>query len=180
MSDTAPYDVSFQQQIIPAHDLPEQRILQAVNWLLREHKIERGAGLSVVFTDDEHIRQLNREFRGIDAPTDVLSFSADLPPVIDADEAPYLGDLILALPYIERQAQAEQHPLGDELILAAVHGTLHLLGYDHDTPEHQAAMWQIQSRALHVVGIDIDVPLFEFEDGPNSSDSSAGPGAEEV
>jgi probable rRNA maturation factor len=105
---------------------------------------------------------MNHQFRNVDGPTDVLSFPADPVPV--PDEEPYLGDLILALPYITRQAEVEGHSVSDEMVLAVVHGTLHLLGYDHDTAAHQTAMWAAQSKALQSMNVDIQVPEFEFPD----------------
>jgi probable rRNA maturation factor len=107
----------------------------------------------------------------VDAPTDVLSFPADQPLIPDEeDPEPYLGDLVLALPYIQRQAQSEAHSLDDELILAVIHGTLHLLGYDHDSAENQAEMWAVQSEALQTLGVAISVSLFTFDDDPSSQD----------
>ncbi len=103
-----------------------------------------------------------RQYRQVDAPTDVLSFPAEGEGPGALDEPPYLGDLIVALPTIERQAQNEGHNAEDELLLAVVHGSLHLLGYDHDTPEHQAAMWAIQDELLRSLGVAITVPLFDF------------------
>jgi probable rRNA maturation factor len=154
------YDVNLQLQLEPALVLPEHRLVEAVGWVLAEHRVAPGTGISLVITTDEEMRRFNRQFRGVDTTTDTLSFPADPPPI--PEEEPYLGDLILALPYIERQAAAEQHSMLDELILAIIHGTLHLLGYDHDTAERQAAMWAVQEKALAAMAIDIVVPLFEF------------------
>jgi probable rRNA maturation factor len=158
MNDDTRYDLNLLVQT-ESSDLPEKRIADAVTWLLKMHHTAPGTGISVVITNDEEVRRLNQQFRGVNAPTDVLSFPAD--PVPEGEE-PYLGDLILALPHIRRQAESEQHSVADELVLAVIHGTLHLLGYDHDTLEHQSAMWEIQAKALRVVGVKIIVPLFEF------------------
>lgn len=164
MPNRAEYNLYTQINIETEHELPEQRIQEAVEWVLRRHDVPAGTGMSIVTVTDEEMRRLNRQYRAVDAPTDVLSFSADLESPPDG-EAPYLGDLVLALPYIQRQAETEKHEVDDELILAVVHGTLHLLGYDHDTPEHQSVMWAVQAEALEALGIDIVVPLFEFDDG---------------
>jgi probable rRNA maturation factor len=108
---------------------------------------------------------VNRQFRGIDAPTDVLSFPADEPPIEIDDEPPYLGDLIIAYPYASEQAARQGHTLSDSLSLLVVHGTLHLLGYDHDTPEHRAEMWAAQDAALTALGISTAiVPALEGGD----------------
>jgi probable rRNA maturation factor len=157
------YAVEFQVNLETELMLPVDRLQRAVEWVLDQHDVSPQTGLSVVFADDTEIRRLNQQFRAVDAPTDVLSFPADEPLIPEEEEIePYLGDLVLAIPYIQRQAQAEQHALDDELVLAVVHGTLHLLGYDHDTVSNQAEMWAIQSEALGVMGVSIQVPLFEF------------------
>ncbi|MFN8564627.1 MAG: rRNA maturation RNase YbeY [Anaerolineae bacterium] len=77
----------------------------------------------------------------------------------------YLGDLVIAYPYAAAQAQREGHALDDSLALLVVHGTLHLLGYDHDTPEHRAHMWAAQELALLALGISPEiVPALENRD----------------
>lgn len=115
--------------------------------------------LSVVLSTDEHMQRLNAQFRGIDAPTDVLSFPADPFPLDEADEEPYLGDVIIGLPYVTQRTQR----VLDELILLVVHGTLHLLGYDHDNRESQAEMWQLQAAALKALRIEMEIPAYIHE-----------------
>lgn len=155
------YVITVQVTVETTRVIPEDRLIAAAAWVLAAHEMLPETGISIVIVDDKEILQLNRQFREVDAPTDVLSFPADSDP--DAGEdLDYLGDLVLALPYIERQATAEQHTVEDELVLAVVHGTLHLMGYDHDTAEHQAEMWDIQSEALAALGVAIVVPQFEF------------------
>ncbi len=154
--------ISLVRQVTPAERLPVQRLKQAAAWVLDRHNVAPEAGLSIVVADDETVRQLNRQYRQVDAPTDVLSFpSSEAGAPLD-NELPYLGDLILALPTIQRQAEREGHSASDELTLAVIHGTLHLLGYDHDMPAHQAAMWAVQAEALLAMGVSIRVPEFEF------------------
>ena len=109
------------------------------------------ATLSIVITDDAEIRSLNRQFRGVDAPTDVLAF-ADEPTepafVAAPDEPPYLGDVIVSLPRARVQAATLGHPTEAEVRLLIVHGVLHLLGYDHATPDEEARMWARQDAIL--------------------------------
>jgi probable rRNA maturation factor len=110
-----------------------------------------GAELTIVLTDDETVAGLNQQYRGIDGPTDVLSFSAvePTPGFIVAPEAlSYLGDIVIATPYSRRQALELGRSLRDELRLLVVHGVLHLLGYDHATPEEEARMWARQDVIL--------------------------------
>jgi len=116
-----------------------------------EHEGETNAELTLVITDDETVADLNRRYRGVDGPTDVLSFPAQepTPGFVSAPEAAaYLGDIIIALPFTRRQAAELGRPLADELRLLAVHGVLHLLGYDHAEPEEEAAMWARQEAIL--------------------------------
>jgi len=109
------------------------------------------AEVTLVITDDEAVAELNRQYRAIDGPTDVLSFPAQepTPGFVSAPEAAaYLGDIIIALPFTRQQAAGLGRPLADELRLLAVHGTLHLVGYDHAEPDEEAAMWAKQDAIL--------------------------------
>lgn len=114
----------------------------------------RPGELTLVVTDDEGIRALNRDFLGIDAPTDVLSFSAqeDSGPFVAAPEAGgYLGDVILSYPRAIEQAREQGHSTEQELNLLVVHGVLHLLGYDHAGEEEKAVMWAQQEAILELL-----------------------------
>ncbi len=143
-----------------------QTLVWAVLAVLTQEGENPASAISIVITDNEGVAQLNRDFRGIDSPTDVLSFPADpLPPELAehlGDEPPYLGDLVMAYPYALSQAERENHPPADSFMLLAVHGTLHLLGYDHNTPENRAEMWAAQDAALKTLGIPLSlVPALE-------------------
>ncbi|MBZ0300155.1 MAG: rRNA maturation RNase YbeY [Anaerolineae bacterium] len=135
------------------YPLDEARLREAARAVLARHEVE--ADLTIVLTDDAAVADLNRQYRGVDAPTDVLSFSADTPPVMDTNELPYLGDLIIAYPYAAAQADREGHDRMHSFILLVVHGTLHLLGYDHDTTAHRTEMWAAQDAALKILGIPV-------------------------
>ena len=119
------------------------------------------ASVAVVITDDESVRTLNRDYRGVDASTDVLSFAAqegeeslhELPDDLRALLEAELGDIFIACPYAEVQARRYGNTLGAELKLLAVHGLLHLLGYDHATPEEEAALWARQEQILTPLGV---------------------------
>jgi probable rRNA maturation factor len=107
--------------------------------------------VSMVVTTDEVVAGLNRQYRGVAAPTDVLSFAAQepVPGFVSAPEAAtYLGDILIALPFTRRQAAELDRNLADELHLLAVHGCLHLLGYDHAEPDEEARMWARQDEIL--------------------------------
>ena len=101
--------------------------------------------LSVVLTDDQTIQQLNRDYRGMDKPTDVLSFAQQ---EADGPASGVLGDLIISLETAQRQAQERDHSLASEVRILMVHGLLHLLGYDHITPEDRSEMAQAEQALL--------------------------------
>lgn len=148
-------------------DINSTQLKKAILTVLRQQEKALDSGVTVVFTDDESVRALNKQHRGTDAPTDVLSFPADpLPPeIMEADDAPYLGDLIIAFSYTQAQAKQLGHALSDTLVLLVIHGTLHLLGYDHDTQKKRAEMWSAQAKALSAMGIsDAIVPALEDAD----------------
>jgi probable rRNA maturation factor len=107
--------------------------------------------VTLLVTDDEAVAAYNQQYRGVEGPTDVLSFAAQepTPGFITAPEmAAYLGDIVIALPFTRRQAAALNRTLIAELRLLAVHGVLHLLGYDHAEPEEEAIMWAKQDAIL--------------------------------
>jgi probable rRNA maturation factor len=113
------------------------------------------ASLTVVLTDDKEIQALNRQFRGIDAPTDVLAFAEEEAGQVfvdGSDDPPYLGDVIVSLPQARVQAAEHGHSTAQELRLLVAHGVLHLLGYDHAAPADEAAMWARQEEILRRVG----------------------------
>lgn len=141
-------------QVAPAFEglVAEDRLRRVAEVALR---LENTAGqLTVVITDDVGIQELNRDFLGIDAPTDVLSFSAlgaTGPFVVAPEAGNYLGDVIVSFPQASAQAQELGHPVEQELDLLVAHGILHLLGYDHATDEEQAAMWSRQEEVLRTL-----------------------------
>jgi probable rRNA maturation factor len=107
--------------------------------------------LSIVLTDDAQLRQLNRDYLDIDAPTDVLSFSAS---ETDPETGRrYLGDILLSIPRATQQARAAGHTLAAEAQLLVVHGTLHLLGHDHAEAQEKARMWKAQAEVLERLGL---------------------------
>ena len=133
---------------------------------------ERDAGVAacvnLLFTDDEGICALNREFRGIDSATDVLSFPAyelgelleDSLDEIDAeyiDGRLFLGDIAVSLERAVRQAEEYGHGLVRETAFLALHGTLHLLGYDHMTEQDERQMTGKQRELLDSVSIGRDM-----------------------
>jgi len=112
-----------------------------------------GAELAVMLTDDAAIRELNRNFRGIDKPTNVLSFPAPPTPGEDAGAPRQLGDIAIAFETTRAEAVAEGKPFADHLSHLAVHGFLHLIGYDHETEQEAEAMEGLEREILARLGI---------------------------
>ena len=103
-----------------------------------------GAELAIVLTNDSAIRKLNRTWRGKDEPTNVLAFPGRQP----ASPQGSLGDIVIAYETLAREAKAEGKPFGHHLAHLAVHGFLHLCGYDHDTDRQAAAMERLEVAVL--------------------------------
>ena len=113
------------------------------------------AEIAVMLTDDSGIRTLNCNWRGIDKPTNVLSFPA-LPPTgaVGPDDAPrMLGDIAIAFETTRQEADDEQKPFDHHLGHLAVHGFLHLIGYDHETDDDAEAMEALETEILAQLGI---------------------------
>lgn len=134
-------------------DVNEAQLRKAAETVLAQHQTDPLSELTVVIDSDAKLQELNLQFLGIDAPTDVLSFPAD---EMDPDsQQHYLGDIIISLPRAREQALAAGETLEDELQLLVVHGTLHLLGYDHGEPEDKIEMWKAQRSLLDSLGCRI-------------------------
>ncbi|GAB4446682.1 MAG: rRNA maturation RNase YbeY [Anaerolineales bacterium] len=130
---------------------PAKLLERAAKAALQHQSAPAGAHLTIVLTDDERIRELNRDYLGIDAPTDVLSF-----PASETDPetgSPYLGDILISLPYAAKSAARAGHPLDAEVQLLVVHGVLHLLGHDHAKAREKARMWKAQAEILESLGL---------------------------
>ncbi len=130
-------------------DLWRDRLLEALRHCDEPEETE----LSVMFVDDAEIRELNARWRGIDKPTDVLSFPLRGSGEIAA-QAPQLGDIVVSVETARRQAAEYGHSLEREIGFLLVHGLLHLLGEDHETPEQDARMRARQRELLGVWGLD--------------------------
>jgi probable rRNA maturation factor len=121
-------------------------VRRAVLRALDSEAFRKACTISVVLAADETVAGLNAQYRGIPRTTDVLSFSAN---VVDPQtRLLHLGDIIIALPCAARQAAARRATLESEILLLAVHGTLHLLGHDHARAAAKRRMWRAQERIL--------------------------------
>ena len=110
--------------------------------------------ITILVVDDQAIHTMNREYRGIDRPTDVLSFPAAEGEAVLAIPDGFLGDIAISLPRAEAQAEEYGHSLLRELSFLAVHGFYHLLGYDHMTKEEEEVMFSKQEEVLHECNIE--------------------------
>jgi probable rRNA maturation factor len=108
-----------------------------------------GAELAIVLTDDSALRLLNRKWRGIDAPTNVLSFPVEVP----AGALSLLGDIVLAHQTVAREAQQDGKPFAHHVAHLAVHGFLHLCGYDHERDSDAETMEQLERNVLRRLAI---------------------------
>ena len=128
---------------------------KAARAALAQQAVRSGVELSIVITGNAQLRALNREFRHIDAPTDVLAFATDERP---APGAHYLGDVVISYTQARGQAKRCEHPVEAELQLLVVHGVLHLLGHDHYTRAEKTRMWQAQTEILRSIGAAVTDP----------------------
>jgi len=113
--------------------------------------------VSLVFTDSEVVQKLNRDYRGMDEPTDVLAFymlpqkEADSSFALPPDGVTRLGEVIISYPQTAEQAKEQGHSVDKELTLLIIHGILHLLGYDHEQPEEEVKMRAREKELLEEV-----------------------------
>lgn len=130
-----------------------ENALRSAAIAVQEHEELPAASVTVLLTDDEALRSLNRQYRSEDKTTDVLSFSFGDDPVPLGDDQVYLGDIAISVPYAHRQAEERGHSTTAELQLLMIHGMLHLLGYDHEDAETKKTMWVVQRELLDQLGL---------------------------
>lgn len=138
---------AYQKQV--AHHLLENAVMS----VLSHQHIPVTRNITVLVGDDDQIQKLNLQYLGIDGPTDVLSFPSDETDPETGNQ--YLGDIIISYPRACEQAQASAHPVESELQLLIVHGTLHLLGFDHASADDKMLMWSIQETILNQLGVTL-------------------------
>jgi probable rRNA maturation factor len=130
---------------------PQDLLERAANASLKQQAHSLEVELSVILTDDARLHELNLNYLGVDAPTDVLSF-----PASETDPetgARYFGDILISIPRAQAQAEAAGHSLEAEVQLLVVHGVLHLMGHDHTEAEEKARMWKAQAEILEGLGL---------------------------
>ena len=134
----------------------EKRLHDGLNAVAHLHGLDDMTEVDITIVDDEEIHTLNREYRNVDRPTDVLSFALDEgeedePELIDGPEEHLLGDIIISAETAQRQGEEFGHGLEREIVYLAVHGLLHLLGYDHMTEEDKKIMRAKEEEALREI-----------------------------
>lgn len=136
-------------------DVKKDKLIEAAIKKAALKALESTPGeITFILCTDEFIQSLNKQYRNVDRSTDVLSFPSD---EVDPDSGDrYLGDVIISIPHAEAQAKDAAHPVTDEISMLAIHGTLHLLGYDHSTIDEKRVMWQKQEDLLSAIGIKMD------------------------
>ena len=115
---------------------------------LNNQKVDN-AIFSVIFVEDEEIHNMNRDYRGVDRVTDVISFAFEDNNDLVYNEIRMLGDIYICIPQMKRQAESYNHSEKRELSFLAVHGLLHLLGYDHMIEEDEKVMFALQELILN-------------------------------
>jgi probable rRNA maturation factor len=131
--------------------VPKDLLERAASAALEHQAASLDCELTIVLTTDARLKELNRDYLGIDAPTDVLSF-----PASETDPetgARYIGDILISIPRAHSQATAAGHPLESEVRLLVVHGVLHLLGHDHAEAQEKTRMWKAQADILAQLGL---------------------------
>lgn len=132
-----------------------------LNFAAEKEGVEDESEVSVTFVTNERIQEINREYRGKDQPTDVISFALeelgeDEVEIIGAEIPRVLGDIIISIDRTKEQAEEYNHSVSRELGFLALHGFLHLLGYDHIEEEEEKQMFKRQKDILDEYGLKRD------------------------
>ncbi len=136
-----PVLVNNLQEKVTADDDLSELLSGVASKVLAAAGFHNDAEISLVFVDDEYIHELNLQYRGVDSPTDVLSFAMlEGEPCPGDDEEIILGDVVISLQAAQRQATDYGHSFRREVAYLTVHGVLHLLGFDHVREEEQKIM----------------------------------------
>lgn len=119
-------------------------------WVMDQMKVSTQSDLTITFVDPEPIATLHEKWMDLEGPTDVMSFPMDelRPGMSAAAQAGILGDIMICPDVAALQAKAAAHSVIEETMLLTIHGCLHLLGFDHATPEQEHQMFALQRRLL--------------------------------
>lgn len=136
--------VQLNQRILRGGQRYPYAHLSRVRQAVARHVGNRSFDVSIAFISSSHMRKANRQYRGVDRVTDVLSFGL----------APQSGELLLSYDQARKQAKQMQHSVRDEVTFLIVHGMLHLFGHDHEQPSEAKKMFGLQEKILTSLGVD--------------------------
>jgi probable rRNA maturation factor len=145
------FDISIQVDEPFIDNIDKALIKKAAEIALETKKEYDSFELGVVVTDDDNIHRINKEYRGVDEPTDVISFAlleGEDDFVMPPDGTLHLGEVVISYPRAVEQAIEQKHSTDRELAWLVIHGVLHLLGYDHETDADRLAMQTIENEIL--------------------------------
>ena len=145
-------EISVEEKFLGLVD--EEWVKKIAQQVLKAEGVTPPYEVSLAFTDSETVQRLNRDYRDVDEPTDVLAFymlpqkEADSSFALPPDNVLHLGEVIISYPQAAEQAREQGHSIERELALLIIHGILHLLGYDHEEPEEESKMREKERELL--------------------------------
>lgn len=150
-------DISNEREFISEELVTE--IINLIKFTAQEENVPTNAEVSITFVENDEIQEINREYRGKNTPTDVISFALEELGegeivVNDPDMPKVLGDIIISVPMAQEQAKEYNHSFEREIGFLAVHGFLHLLGYDHMDEKEEREMFTRQKELLDAYGLE--------------------------
>lgn len=153
--------VEIEIKDVETRKIEEEIIKKVVSTVLEEEGIKHELDIYITLTNDEEIHKINKEYRDVDRPTDVLSFPMFEREEIDSlkqakedDVEEILGDIIISIPRVISQAEEYGHSYERELAYLTTHGMLHLLGYDHMVDDEKAIMREHEEAVLSILNIN--------------------------
>ncbi|PTO40497.1 rRNA maturation RNase YbeY [Enterococcus mundtii] len=155
-------DITFIDETSTVSETKIKEIEELLQFAAKKLSLSDETEMSVTFMDNPSIQEINRTYRGKDAPTDVISFALEdegedeIPVIFEEDDEPMprvLGDIMISIDRAKEQAEEYGHSYDRELGFLAVHGFLHINGYDHMTPEDEAEMFGLQKEILDAYGL---------------------------
>ena len=146
-------NISNMQQKLEIGDKLESLIVEIIKVALKQEKANENVEVSIVLVDNDYIQKLNKQYRSIDAPTDVLSFAmnetiCEQDYIESEDQEQLLGDIVISVERAKEQAAKFGHSFERELGYLAVHGLLHLLGFNHENQEEKEIMRKKEEQIL--------------------------------
>lgn len=130
----------------------DDKLKSVIKTVLETEGLSLAYEVSITFVDKDEIHQLNKEFRNVDRPTDVLSFPMDTDFIVEGVDA-MLGDIVICMDVAKEQANDLDHSLDREIMYLTCHSTLHLLGYDHMTDDEKKEMRSREKEVMKILGV---------------------------